>query len=63
MELLKPLPKGTAERYSDIWMDEVDTRNFCLAFREMDEEKFIARLRRQATIDKLLKDATNKRDP
>jgi len=46
MELLDPLPKVTAERYSDIWMEEVDTRNFCLAFREMDEEKFVAQLRR-----------------
>ena len=61
-DIVDPRYVVTAERYSDTWMDQVDTKNFMDLFRELEEEKFIARLRRQATIDKLLKDATDQND-
>lgn len=62
-DILDPPYVVKAERYSAFWIVEVDAKNFLDLLNELEEEKFISQLRRQATIDKLLKDATDQNDP
>ena len=60
---LDPLFEVTSPEYSGAWMDEVETRGQCSAFRRAAEHLFIEKLLRieqQRIIDKLLKDALRK---
>ena len=57
---LHPPFKVTAPRYSEVWMDEVWTRDLSELAEERAEERYIEkllRIERQRIIDKLLKDA------
>jgi hypothetical protein len=61
---LHPLFEVTSPKYSGAWMDEVETRGQCSAFRRAAEHRFIERLlriERQRIIDKMLAEANHQK--
>ena len=54
----------TSPKYSGAWMDEVETRGQCSAFRRAAEHLFIEkllRIERQRIIDKMLAEANHQK--